>query len=429
MAGSTNVFADMFTMQMNLLKNMSNPSLNPFADVLKMNPFATMMSGMSTGQSNGSSSTRENEQSAQSAQSMSNQLFALYKSWQSMYNAWASAMGKMQNPLQGFMAAFPNPVASDAFNNMSTMANTYFRLFEFWTPMMKAMQERGWNEETFKSLFDPEQYSRIMNAVFNFVPPDALQSFSQQVSNMMAALNDTTQATSADISEMMQQSMQAMSQLASGNLDAATKTYVDMMSRVQKPLVPITRMLFIGKDRTAIETSNELLKHYAVFASQYGKIQQLIAQAGQQAMQQLTRNLAEAALKNEQPKTYDEFFKQWIKANEAAFDHLFKTDEYSRLQGEMQTTSMYIRKHTDTLMELALSEYPVATRSELDEAYESIQELKRKVRALERKVDEQERVIAGLTGGAAVTASAKTSSSKASLSSTTTSTTKRAAKK
>jgi polyhydroxyalkanoate synthase subunit PhaE len=409
MTTPSNMFADLFTMQMNFMKSMTNPpATGPFANMMNamnamgtmnpasaMNPMMTMnpfmaMGGMSGGSNGAGSHTTE---------SAANQIFGLYDSWRTMYNTWASAMGKMPNPMQGMMNAFPNASASDAFGNMSTMANTYFRLFEFWTPMLKAMQESGWSEEKFRTMFDPEQYSRIMNSVFNYVSPETMQSFSSQVSKMMAAMNDSSQAATVDMSEMMQQSMQAMSQLASGNIDDATKTYVDMVNRVQKPFAPIAKMVFIGKDREAMELTNELLKAYSVFTAQYGKIQQLTAAAGQQSMQELTTKVAGLAQKGEQPKTYDEFFKMWVKSNEIGFDNLFKTEEYSRLQGDMQTSSMLIRKHADALMELSMSDMPVATRSALDEAYQSIHELKRKVRSLERKVEAQESAIAELGGG------------------------------
>jgi predicted nucleic acid-binding Zn-ribbon protein len=122
-------------------------------------------------------------------------------------------------------------------------------------------------------------------------------------------------------------------------------------------------------------------------------------------MFELTSRMADMAKKGEQPKTYDDFFKLWVKANEVAFDNIFKTEEYSRIQGELQNTSMHIRKYADGLMELAIDDVPVAKRSELDEAYKYIHDLKRKVHALERKVEAQEEAIAALGGKSSASAS------------------------
>jgi class III poly(R)-hydroxyalkanoic acid synthase PhaE subunit len=422
---ANNVFADLFNMQMNFMKTMTNSATGPFGNLMNMNPFLNMGNGTSGANAANAMNTMSN-----AAEAASNQMFALYDSWRTMYNSWASAMGKMPNPLQGMMTAFPNPASSDAFSNMSTMANTYFRLFEFWQPMLKTMQEmmtRGenWNEDSFKAMFDPEQYGRIMNSVFNFVSPDALQSFQSQVQKLLTTMSESSQASGADMSEMMQQSMQAMSQFASGNVDEAVKTYVDMMSRAQKPLSPVAKMVFIGKDRTALELTDNLLKQYSIFSAQYTKMQQMVSTAGQKAMFELTNRVAEMAKKGEQPKTYDDFFKLWVKSNEVAFDAIFKTEEYSRIQGELQNTSMHIRKYADGLMELAMDDVPVAKRSELDEAYQYIHELKRRVRALERKVEAQEETIASLGGKSASAANGSASGSKTAVAKTAASTPKK----
>jgi class III poly(R)-hydroxyalkanoic acid synthase PhaE subunit len=405
----TNVFADLFNMQMNLMKTMTNSATGPFGNLMNMNPFLNMGNGGTPANGTNPMANMTNMMN-NAAETASNQMFALYDSWRNMYNSWASAMGKMPNPLQGMMANFPNPASSGAFGNMSTMANTYFRLFEFWQPMLKTMQDmmaRGenWNEDSFKAMFDPEQYGRIMNSVFNFVSPDALQSFQTQVQKTLATMSESSQASGADMTAMMQQSMQAMSQFASGNVDEAVKTYVDMVSRAQQPLSPVAKMVFIGKDRTALELTNNLLKQYSVFSAQYTKMQQMVSTAGQKAMFELTSRMADMAKKGEQPKTYDDFFKLWVKANEVAFDNIFKTEEYSRIQGELQNTSMHIRKYADGLMELAIDDVPVAKRSELDEAYKYIHDLKRKVHALERKVEAQEEAIAALGGKSSASAS------------------------
>jgi polyhydroxyalkanoate synthase subunit PhaE len=420
---TANPFGTMFSSLFGAMANnpFSNPTGNPFAagsgagsgfapntasfmNALNNNPFAAMMNTMMntmTG-SNGAA----NGDPAQAAQ----QMFGLYDTWRTMYNSWASAMGKMSNPLQNMVSGFQNPLASDAFSNMTNMASTYFRLFEFWQPMMKSMQSMmpdmvnamnaanaanpaggTWNEEAFSkafaSTFDPEQYNRIMNAMFNFVSPDVLENFSKQVTQMMEVLGTNAQNSSTDINDMMQKSMEAMQHLASGNMDEATRTYVEMISTAQKPLTPLAKMVFIGKDRTTLELTNELLKQFMVFTAQYNKLNGKVREAGQSALQNLTRQLAEQAASGSQPKTYDDFFKMWVKSNEKAFDALFNTEEYGYLQGEMQTTSMLIRKHSDMLMELAVSDFPVATRSELDEAYESIHDLKRRVRSLERALE------------------------------------------
>lgn len=383
----------MFSMQMNMMKNMSSATNGMFSGAnIPGFGFATG-NGATNGSTNGS------------AENPMNQMLGLYENWRDMYNSWASAMGKVAAPAQSMFGSFGNPTADNAFQNLSNMATSYFKLFEFWAPMMKTMQN-GWNEETFRSMFNPQEYNRILNSAFNFVSPESLQAFTDQVSKLMSSYGDFSGNNNAAMSDMMQHSMKAMSQFASGNIDEAVKIYIDMMNQAQKPFEPVAKMLFIGKDRVAMDLVQELLRSYMLFVAQYAKVQQTVSTAGQKALQECMTLVADMTKEGNAPKSYDEFFKIWLKTNETAFDAIFKTDEYGRLQGDLNTSSAKIREYADKLMELSMSDIPVALRSELDEAYKSIHDLKRQVRALDRKVEEQHEMIEALNGGEAKTAGA-----------------------
>ena len=400
---NNNVFADMFTMQMNMMKNMTNAANSmanaaPMFNAMATNPFMSFMNAAFT--NNPFMNAMNTSANAPAAENPMNQMFSLFDTWKNLYNSWASAMGKMPPmPIEGMLNMFPNTAASDAFNQMTTMASSYFKLFEFWAPLMKAIQEQEFNEETFRAIVDPEQYNRLLNSMFNYVSPEMMQQFTNQLTNLVKTYGESLQHGGADVSEMMQQSMHAMSLIQAGKTDEATKIYVDMADKAQKTFTPLVRMVFIGKDRTALELMQELLKHYVVFSAQYSRLQQYTSSVGQKAMYEAMRQVTEMNKSGNPPKSFDEFFKIWVRTNEQTFDELFKTEEYGRLQGEMQTSSMKIREYSDKLMELAMSDIPVATRSELDEAYKSLQTLKRQVRTLERKLDEQSEVIAELRGG------------------------------
>ena len=198
--------------------------------------------------------------------------------------------------------------------------------------------------------------------------------------------------------------------MASGNYDAAAKIYIGMIDNIQKPSSPLVNMAFFGRDRVAIELTQEMLKSYVLFAAHYARVQQLILSAGKDAIIDMTGRVSEAAKSGKAPQTFDEFFNVWIRANEAAFDTMFSTDDYARLQGEIATSAAKVKEHTDKFFELMISEFPIAKRSELDEAYQSIHFLKSQVRRLERKMNEQEEAIEELQGGSAKPSAAKAAS-------------------
>jgi hypothetical protein len=227
-----------------------------------------------------------------------------------------------------------------------------------------------------------------------------MEKFSSQIVDLLGKLGEAGGLAGPTVKDMTDQSLKAMGEMASGNYDAAAKIYVGMIDNIQKPTSPLTNLVFFGRDRVAIELTQEMLKSYVMFAAHYAKIQQLILSTGKDAIIDMTARVSEAAKSGKAPQTFDEFFNVWIRANEAAFDKMFSTDDYARVQGEIATSSAKVKEHTDKFFELMISEFPIAKRSELDEAYQSIHFLKSQVRRLERKLNEQEEAIEELQGGA-----------------------------
>src|SRR5690606_14187435 len=66
---------------------------------------------------------------------------------------------------------------------------------------------------------------------------------------------------------------------------------------------------------------------------------------------------------------------------------LFESDAYSKLMAEVSALQLKLRKQMDMQAEKMLSGVPVATRSDLDELYKVIYDLKKEVRQLEKMLD------------------------------------------
>ena len=58
------------------------------------------------------------------------------------------------------------------------------------------------------------------------------------------------------------------------------------------------------------------------------------------------------------------------------------------MQGEVLEASLNVRKHFFKLMELYLYDFPIALRSEMDDLYKTVYEMKKKVKSLEKQLGE-----------------------------------------
>jgi polyhydroxyalkanoate synthesis regulator phasin len=69
---------------------------------------------------------------------------------------------------------------------------------------------------------------------------------------------------------------------------------------------------------------------------------------------------------------------------------LFETDEYSKLMAEVSSLQLRIKKAIEVQSEKMFVNIPVATRSEMDEVYKTIYDLKKQVRQLQSMLDIEE---------------------------------------
>ena len=407
----SNIFLDLLNMQMNVVKSAANAA----SGVLPGN-VTTMVTDLAntitaSAENIGSSFTMPKAPGSGAAGgfpffnfgdfgasfNVMSQIMSLYDTSKNLYGSWMGAMGKLPAAVADITAG--GTVITNAVNGINDMAQMYFKLSEVLTPVMNALQNSGLNKDNLEKFLNFDQYNKLVGSLFNLAGPDVMEKFSNQIVGLLGQLGEAGGFAGTTVKDLTDQSLKAMGEMASGNYDAAAKIYVGMIDNIEKPTSPLVNMMFFGRDRVAIELTQEMLKSYVLFAAHYAKIQQLILGTGKDAIVDMTGRVMDAAKAGKAPQTFDEFFNVWIRANEAAFDKMFSTDDYARIQGEIATSSAKVKEHTDKFFELMLSEFPIAKRSELDEAYQSIHHLKAQVRRMERKLNEQEEAIEALGGG------------------------------
>lgn len=313
---------------------------------------------------------------------------SLYDTWKNLYSSWMGAMGRVPAAMSDMVSN--GSVVVGAVNNLTNMAQTYFKLSEMMAPVIKMAENTGLTPEMLQKYLSLDEYNKIISQAFSFPSEETMKQFTEQINMLVGYLGGVGQIAGTNVGELTQMSAKALTAFTQGKVDDAAKIYVDMIDSIQKPVNPITNMVFFGRDRVAIELLQEMLKGYVLFAAQYSKMQQMVFGVGKDALANMTGYIILQAKEGKAPRTFDEFFHIFVGASEKAFDVLFNKDEYAKLQGELAVSGARVKEQTDKFVELMISELPIATRSELDEAYKSIHFLKTQVRRLERKLAEQE---------------------------------------
>jgi hypothetical protein len=104
-------------------------------------------------------------------------------------------------------------------------------------------------------------------------------------------------------------------------------------------------------------------------------------------MQKIAERLQERVSKGEEFKGVNSLYTEWLNISDKVFVELFETDEYSKVQAEVASLQHSIKKEAEAIMEKMMVNFPVITRTEMDDNYKTIHDLKKRVSELEKALE------------------------------------------
>jgi class III poly(R)-hydroxyalkanoic acid synthase PhaE subunit len=104
------------------------------------------------------------------------------------------------------------------------------------------------------------------------------------------------------------------------------------------------------------------------------------------AFEEFMRERVTLAEKGETASSVKTLLFQWIKVVDQVFTEVFRSEEYLRIQGNLVNTATAYRLRERDIVDAFLKASHLASRSELDEAYRRIYELRKDVKELKKAV-------------------------------------------
>ena len=206
-----------------------------------------------------------------------------------------------------------------------------------------------------------------------------------QTSKLLEAFSGTTQHFIKPWIEASEKNMKTIPQIVEGRPEAYMQAYHNVFNAFDGTIGKFFHVPPVGKDREKIELLLKALDDLSVYFAKLTEYQHTMYVTGMAALEKVITTITEKGNKGEDIKGFEEFFDLWVDINEKTYYELFQSREFSRMQGELLETGLKLRQHNFKLMELYLYDYPIALRSEMDDLYKTIYELKKKVRSLEKQ--------------------------------------------
>lgn len=303
--------------------------------------------------------------------------------FQDVYTSWTTAI---MNALRDTGTVDMNLI-KDTLSKALSGSNAYLKLHEIWLPLFKAITERTASPDAYKDLTDPLKYKEVLDRVFGF-DPDAVSQVSAQATKFLETFARSAKEFMKPWASATEKSSTTFPRLAEGHPESLMKIFHDMFEAFDNTVGRIFHVPAVGKDREKIELLLRGFDDLTVYLAKTIEYQNMIYATGLSAFENVIATTAEKIKAGEEITKFDEFFDLWVNVNEKTYYTLFKTEDFSKMQGELLEASLNVRKHFFKLMELYLYDFPIAVRSEMDDLYKTIYEMKKKMKGLEKKLGE-----------------------------------------
>lgn len=310
--------------------------------------------------------------------------------WKKASESWTSAFNQyyamLNNGFADMQKNMQNGTAQDAYRNMVNVSEGFTRFAEIWMPFMKSIQEKTFNSDMYKQYMNPAIYKDLMDKYFGFMPESSRQ-YMQNMTDMM-------QKGMGQFSQQGMNNYQQMRGMMNGMMPSSADMFGGMMNNynawyntVQNAVAPLTKMMTPNQYTKNMLEWNDISNRLMVYNIKNAEMQYMIYNQGVKVMDSLAENIAAKVQKGEEVNNMMAMYQEWLNISDKVYVSLFESEEYSKIMAETSAMQMRLKKDIEAQMEKFLVGVPVATRSEMDEMYKTIYDLKKQVRQLEKMLE------------------------------------------
>lgn len=306
------------------------------------------------------------------------------KNW---YEQYSKNFGQYNNPFADWTKNFNNDVTKDAWKNLTEANKGFFSFFEQWKPAFEAAQNNQFNAEWFRNAFNPSSFRELMDKTLEQISPSQMRDLFNQYQNWTEmAVNYNKNAYNQWVNQLPENVRTSTPFTFWQNIQEQSGN--NPFTAYQKSVMPVFSFFNPGKEGEVKELTVSVLEKTAAYGQKLNEMQRILYVNGAKLWESFVTENAEKMRKGTDLSNTQEVFQKWVAYCEDSFIGIFRGDEYSKIQAELLDLSLEIRQKNEKIQEIALANTPVVLRSEADELYATIYELRKRVHALEKQLGE-----------------------------------------
>lgn len=301
-----------------------------------------------------------------------------------MMNNWNKSVSEMYKSMMSNFNGNSN--MKETFEGLYNHTQSFMKFYEMWSPVMKAMQNKNFDATMLQKMINPETYKTFMDSFFGFMPAGSQDMWNEGMNKMSESMKSYTQQGMDAYKNMTSQFNQYMPNVNS-MFTESLNNYNNMYSQMQNAFAPFSKLVTPNSFTQSSEAVSEIMDMMNRYQIQNSQLQYMTYTTGLKAMDEMGLKLAEMTKEGKTFDSMQDMFKAWLNTSDKYFVELFETEEFSKVQAETSSLSLRIKGSVDKQMEKMFANVPLVPRSEMDELYKTVYDLKAKVRGLEKALD------------------------------------------
>lgn len=301
-------------------------------------------------------------------------------SWTGIFNQYYSILNNNFSEMQKNMQ---NGTVQDAYKSMINVSEGFTRFSEMWMPLWKSIQDKTFNTEMYKQWMNPSMYKDLMDKYFGFMPEQSRQYF-QNMSNMMQQNMGQMGNMGMDQYQQMRNAMNNMMPNPSDMFGSMLGNYNKWFGMMSEAVAPFTKLMPANQQTKTMMEWNDIANRMAIYNIKNAEMQFMMYSQGAKVMDQVAENIAAKIKNGEEINSIMSVYQEWLSISDRIYVSLFESEAYSKIMAEVNGMQLKLRKDIEGQMEKFMVGIPVATRSEMDELYKTIYDLKKELRELQR---------------------------------------------
>lgn len=288
---------------------------------------------------------------------------------------------------QKFFQNMKSGEAFDVYNKMLGSGEAYLSMFKLWHTLVENTLKpmRLSTQEIY------EKWEKELGDNFNtYFMPYIPESYRAYIKNPFGVYKLYREITASLLEPWLNDFEVDFTKYIKKGPGDASFGYIDFVSLWKEDYAQTIGKILgspaFGSSREYIEKQTEFVDAFVNYLTNMGEFSATLYATSVDTLKKVINDFAEMAITDGDPKSFREFYDHWSKEIDKAYDKLFTTSEFSKLMGQYVNTSMDFKMKLDSVLEDYFRMLPMPTRSEMNNLYKTVDNLKREVRQLKREL-------------------------------------------